>query len=85
MQISEIALVDYLAAKAGCMYVSDLHFLSQTDCFRLSREVERLPSESASLFEWNDALEYIVGAAPELTPEAAREKLMNCLGGEFRV
>ena len=45
----------------GCAYLSDLHWLSGGQKMRLAREIERIEAPEASLHEWNDALEYLLG------------------------
>lgn len=72
-----ISLLDYLAGRTGCTYLSDLRFLRGWERRRLSREVERLSSASASLEEWNDALDYLTGGPPEKTAEEAKRMLIR--------
>ena len=76
-------LVDYLACRAGCEYVSDLHRLDAVQRVRLRYEIERLAPEDARLCEWNDALAYLAGRPPEADAEAAREKILLCLTGAY--
>ena len=52
-----IGLLEYLAQKSGCTYLSDLRYLSQWEQFRLSREIARIPAAAFSLSIWNDALD----------------------------
>ena len=72
----KVPLLDYLQWKMGCAYLSDLHWLSGGQRMRLAREIERIEAPEASLHEWNDALEYLLGQAPRETPEAARDALI---------
>ena len=60
-----LSLLEFLAYKAGCPYLSDLPRV--------------IPAESASLHDWNDALEYLAQAPPEATPQAARRRLLERL------
>ena len=71
-----LSLLEFLAYKAGCPYLSDLPRVSGS---RLARELEHIPAESASLHDWNDALEYLAQAPPEATPQAARRRLLERL------
>ncbi len=72
----EVTLLDYFQWKLRCEYISDLHWLEAARRAQLAREVERLGAADASLHEWNDALEYLLGQAPRETPEAARDALI---------
>ena len=76
-----LSLVDYLAAKAGCMYISDLKYLPPTEKYFLYRTVRELSPDCFPLREWNDALEYIAGAPNEADAPEARKKLGNYLLG----
>ena len=74
-----LPLLEFLAYKAGCVYLSDLHNASSWQKVRLVRELERVPAEAAALREWNDALAYLFQAPPEKTAQAARERLIATL------
>ena len=74
-----LPLLEFLAYKAGCVYLSDLHNASSWQKVRLVRELERVPAEAAALREWNDALAYLSQAPPEKTAQAARERLNAAL------
>ena len=78
--IMEASLIDVLAKELRCEYISDLRFLPACEYRKAARYIEeKIPADSASLFEWNDALEYLSGAEPESTPEAAKKKLIKWL------
>lgn len=48
MSVSRLmSLVDFLAYKAGCQYVSDLHNLSDVDQLRLSHALEKVEPEAS--------------------------------------
>ena len=66
----KVPLLDYLQWKMGCAYLSDLHWVSGGQRMRLAREIERIEAPEASLHEWNDALEYLLGCRPEPTAES---------------
>lgn len=74
-----LPLLDYLAYKSGCEYLSDLPQVSGWRRARSRRALERVPPEAASLRDWNDALAYLAQAPPELSARAARERLMAWL------
>ena len=74
-----LSLLEFLADKAGCPYLSDLPRVSGWQRVRMARELEHIPAESASLHDWNDALDYLTGAPPEKTAQAARERLIHAL------
>lgn len=77
----EQSLLDALANRLGCAYLSDLRFLAGRERSRLGRILREIPLEAASLAEWNDALEYLTGRGPEKSREAARERLLEQLLG----
>ena len=72
-------LLEYLAGRCHCVYLSDLRFLNEAQRRRLAREVEAVSADAVSLREWNDALEYLTGRPPEQTAEEARARLSDCL------
>ena len=75
--LPEVSLLDALAMMSRCMYLSDLRNLSQFDRTRLARKLETLPSDAASLDEWNDALEYLAkDYSPRTRAEEARAALI---------
>lgn len=51
-------LIDYLAYKLNCRYISDLHFLPE---FMVKQEVQQIPVEQCSLKEWEDLASYLCG------------------------
>lgn len=52
-------LLEYLAAKAGCMYLSDLHI--STYQLSISGIIRNTDVEAFSLSNWNEAVRYITG------------------------
>lgn len=74
-----LPLLEFLAYKAGCAYLSDLPHASGWQRVRLAHALERVPAEAAVLREWNDALDYLAQAPPEETAQAARERLIAAL------
>ncbi len=77
--IMEIPLLDALALKAGCEYLSDLRCLDAWKRARLVRALKDIPADAAGLKEWNDAVQYLSRDAPLATAEAARERLISTL------
>lgn len=51
-------LLDLLAAKAGCLVLSDLKFKSLIEIQYLLRKIHE---NDFSLKEWNDAVQYLTG------------------------
>ena len=74
-----LSLLEFLAYKAGCPYLSDLPRVIGWQRVRMARELEQIPAEAASLRDWNDALDYLTGAPPEDTAQAAKERLVHLL------
>ena len=74
-----LSLLDYLAYRMGCTFLSDLHTLDRQQKLRLRYEIERLAPEDARLCEWNDVLAYLAGCPPEADAKAARKKILLCL------
>ena len=75
----QMPLLDYLAQRTGCVYLSDLRQLDQRRQFLLVHTLENLAPEDASLKEWNDALIYLTGASPAETAQEARAQLLILL------
>ena len=74
-----VPLLEYLAGRCHCVYLSDLRFLNEAQRRRLACEIEAVSADAASLREWNDALEYLTGRSAEQTVERARARLSDCL------
>ena len=62
-----------------CEYLSDLRFLSWEQCQYLAQRLERLTLREEDVREWNDALDYLTGAPPENTAQAAKGRLVSLL------
>ncbi len=73
------SLLDYLAEKIDCTYLSDLRHLDDARRRQLRYQIWQLTPDSATLEEWNDALDYLAGrdAAPDCA--AARAALLDAL------
>ncbi len=72
-------LLEYIAQRTGCSYLSDLRYLSSWEQFRLSRELRRIPAEAFPLEQWNDALNYLTGLPPADQALEAKEQLIQSL------
>lgn len=73
------SLLDLMSIQMGCMYLSDLRFLSPKQRRYLAQKLERLTPREEDMREWNDALEYLTGARPEQTAWAAQQRLITLL------
>lgn len=62
-----ISLLDFLANKAGCMYLSDLRSINSTECRMLKRCIEEISADRFVAREWQDALEYLADTKTEET------------------
>ena len=81
----EQSLLDLLAIQMRCNYLSDLRFLSRGQRQYLARKLEQLMPKEEDLQDWNNALEYLTGAAPEKSAQAAKEQLVKLLCQQFPV
>ena len=62
-----ISLLDFLAYKGGCMYLSDLRSINSTECRMLKRCIEEISAERFVARELQDALEYLADTKTEET------------------
>lgn len=74
-----LSLLEFLAYKAGCPYLSDLRFLSPEQRRYLAQGLERLTPRKEDTWEWNDALAYLSAEPSQETAQAARERLIQSL------
>lgn len=79
MDEKDLSLLDEAAAYMGCQYLSDLHYLTPYQRCLLAAHLERHDAESFSLFQWNDALEYLTEHSAEATVLLAKQKLLAAL------
>lgn len=68
-----LSLVDYLAYKTHCEYVSDLNFMDDIGRWRAYCALESVPVEAYPLKEWNDALCYVANV-PRNPPPKKHER-----------
>lgn len=77
----EQSLLDLMAIQMKCEYLSDLRFLTQEQRQYLAQKLDRLTPREEDIRDWNDALDYLTGAPPESTAQAAKAKLVQELAG----
>ncbi len=79
MEQTEMAmagLLEILAFRSGCMYLSDLHQPGRLPAIR--RAIQNILPQQFSLWEWQDAVAYITGEQlPFESPEQAADYLKN--------
>lgn len=75
----EQSLLDLLSIQMGCMYLSDLRFLSPEQRRYLAQKLDCLTPRQEDIREWNDALDYLTGAPPKESAQAAKEQLVKLL------
>ena len=78
-----LLLLDYLAYRIGCNYISDLIHLKSWQKNRLLRELKRIAPEQLPLAEWNDALTYFTHYPPGTDKKTVRELLLCFLQREY--
>ena len=72
-------LLNYLAQKCRCEYLSDLHFLN--DSARLSYILKNIRVGDWDLEEWNETANYITESDGFRTSEEARDYILGkCRG-----
>lgn len=75
----QLSLLDYLAQRTGCLFLSDLRDLDRQRQDILLQTLRSISPEDVPLKEWNDALTYLTGALPEGTVQTARTQLLALL------
>lgn len=69
-------LLEYLSSECGCMFLSDLRRSNVR--FKLDRPLQKVKEDIYSLPEWQEAVSYILGNAPEFsTVTEAKEYLLE--------
>ena len=64
------SLLDVLTECAHCPFISDLRNIKSAGRQQLADQLERIPAEDYPLSVWNDALDYLMSAPPQNSPEA---------------
>ena len=70
-----MGLLDILAERMNCTYLSDLRFLSQPNA-ALRQAVADISLDDFSEYEWKDAAEYLCGVNCVIAKEA-RDTIMS--------
>ena len=71
-------LLDEAATFMKVQYLSDLRFLSTGRC-RLAAFLETIDATEYTLFQWNDAIEYLKAGVKQQTAQVARAQLLRAL------
>lgn len=79
MTIHAPCLLDDAAAFMKVQYLSDLRSLCSDERVRLARFFEAFDATEYTLFQWNDAIEYLSAGVKQQTPQAARTQLLHAL------
>ena len=76
----EMSLLEELAGQLGCMYLSDLH---RAKPWWVGRCLRNFRAETYSLWEWNDAAQYLTETEIRFSSqEAAKKFLLDALSGQ---
>lgn len=70
-------LLETLAGRMGCGYLSDLKYLDAAGRRALWEFIRQIPGGQNSPEEWNDALRYLTGQDPAPDAETARRTLLR--------
>ena len=60
-------------------YLSDLRFLSTDGRCRLAAFLETIDAAEYTLFQWNDAIEYLKAGVKQQTAQEARAQFLRAL------
>lgn len=77
--MEKLPLIDYLAQKARCTYISDLRKLKRTTKFDLIDAVQQIPEEAYSMDDWNEALMYMSNREARYSSFTAKEEILEFL------
>lgn len=81
--MEKLALLESLSVQMGCMYLSDLKFLTLSQRRSLARKIACLTPKDEDIFEWNDALQYLTEGLPQETALSAKTQLIRRLNGHL--
>ena len=82
MKTGTIGLLDILAAKSGCMYLSDLAKTGTN--MIMPHHLHEINAQEFSLREWEDTVSYLTGQSQSFTaPEQAKQYLVGCMLNQF--
>ena len=77
--MEKLPLIDYLAQKVRCTYISDLRKLKRTTQFDLIDAVQQIPEEVYSMDDWNEALMYMSNREARYSSFTAKEEILEFL------
>jgi len=69
-------LLEVLASHAGCQYLSDLHL--PWAAASLVNVLPALPAGRFSLWQWNDAVQYIAGVSRSFSRQEDAKAFLSC-------
>lgn len=72
-------LLDEAATFMKVQYLSDLRFLSTNGRSRLAAFLETFDAAEYTLFQWNDAIEYLKAGVKQQTAQEARAQFLRAL------
>lgn len=76
---NDFPLLEILARRMGCAYLSDLKYLDTSGRAVLAGLVRGTGAGQALREEWNDALSYLTGQPPQPDAGTARRALLDAL------
>lgn len=76
-------LLDDAASFMKVQYLSDLRFLRSDERAILATFIAGLDAANYTLFQWNDALEYLHAGSPQLSIRTAQNQLVQALNGSW--
>ena len=79
MSDAYLSLLEAIMIQTRCARLSDLRRMDDGQRMCLAQSLEKVTPERASLFDWNDALDYLAQAPPEPSPQAAKKRLIALL------
>lgn len=75
-------LLEYVAERVGCTYLSDLHQPQELPC--IQQVIRKMEPQLYDIREWKNAVQYITGESMEFeTPEQAAGYLQDYLPPGF--
>lgn len=75
----EKELLHILSERTGCMYLSDLKFIRDTQ--KIKSELERLSPQDFPVKQWNDAINYLTETKVDFSSEMEAKNFL--LGAEI--
>lgn len=75
----EKELLHILSERTGCMYLSDLKFIRDTE--KIKSELEKLSPQDFPVKQWNDAINYLTETKVDFSSEMEAKNFL--LGAEI--